>query len=272
MVAGALGLLLVLGEVVLMRYCQLQACCLFISLLGASSVQAFEWADLWQSTDQRLQNMVELEAFVEAEKIAESAEQQGMLKFRSGAFEEAASLYEQEDNKYNSGTSLVRAGAYEEAISAFDEVSEQDSHYDDAMYNKKIAQALAELAQQQEGESKSGEGDNEGEGEPQPSQGEGESGAENSQDSKGSTAEQPETDDQAAPAEDGGVKAGEEESSSDNAEQASANAEEPHNEQQQTMEQWLQQVPDDPAGLLRARIIREHQRNYSQSRDREQAW
>ncbi len=250
-----------------MRVNNLWRCCLLLTLFGASKAQALQWADLWQRSDQRLQEMVELKDFEQAEQLAVSDEQRALVKFRADAFEEAAALYGQGKNKYNSGTSLVRSGAYEEAVSAFDAVSEQDPHYDDAMHNKKIAQSLAELAEQREQDGESDDG--EGEGEPQPSQGEGEEGGEEQQDSQGSQSEAEKDD---APPEDAEASAEADEPSAEQGAQPAQAPDESHDEQQQTMDQWLQQVPDDPAGLLRARIIREHQRNYSQSRDREQAW
>ena len=256
------------------------------SALAFSSVDAlaFGWDDLWKRADQQVKELIELESYDEAASRADTPEQNALIKFRAGDFDSSAEMYGQSSDDYNHGTALTRAGDYAAAIEAYDQILADSDEYKDAMHNRKIAQKLAELQKQQQDQQGEGDGEGSGEqGQPQPgeqpsdSQGQpggpsdSEAGEEN-QDSPPSdgqgeesdqSPEQEPADGQPSPA------SGEADEGSESKGQPEAKS---HDEKQQAMEQWLQRVPDDPAGLLRARIIREHQRNYADSQDKEQAW
>ena len=255
------------------------------SALAFSSADAlaFGWDDLWKRADQQVNELIEQESYEEAASRADSPEQDALIKYRAGDFESSAEMYGQSSDDYNHGTALTRAGDYAAAIDAYDQILADSDEYQDAMHNRKLAQKLAELQQQQD---QQGEGEGEGSGEqgqpPPPgeqSDSKGQPGGpsdseagEDNQDNPPSDGQGEESDQppEQEPAE------GESSPASSEAEEGSESKAQPeakpHDEKQQAMEQWLQRVPDDPAGLLRARIIREHQRNYADSQDREQAW
>ena len=46
----------------------------------------------------------------------------------------------------------------------------------------------------------------------------------------------------------------------------------PLTEQQQATEQWLRQIPDDPAGLLRNKLLQSHQLEYPGVQSSEERW
>lgn len=254
-------------------------CVLFFWVLSLSrEAAAFGWQDLWERPEQQVQKLVDEGSFEEAEALVHSDEQRALLKYRSGDFEAAAKLYQQQADNYNYGSSLLRAEDYAGAVAAYDQLLEAEPDNKDAMHNREIAQKLAELQPQQE--QQQGDGEQEGEREEQDSDSEGKpSGSdgqpeepadtdskENPEEGKGNepdaAAEQDEPEDAPTdePQEQGEPKEGE------------AEEDKPHDEEQQALEQQLQRVPDDPAGLLRARIMREHQRSHSGSQDQEQAW
>lgn len=234
---------------------------------------AFDWEDLWQRPEQRLQHLMDQKAYEKAEQYTETAEQQGVLKYRSGNYSEAVELFESTASQFNLGTAQVQAGQYAAAIDSFDQVLANSPEYNDAMHNRKIAQQLLDRQMEQqesegEGQEQSNQQDSGGDGsqseEQPPSNSEGEESPENEKSSAGS--EQPQENPEGSQPD----KQSEEESQDKQLAQATPS--EPHDEKQQAMDQMLQQVPDDPAGLLKARIFREHQRNYNGSKDREEAW
>jgi|GEM_PF-2646973 len=251
----------------------------FLSCVISHPVAA-SWTDLWQRQDQQLQSMIDRQAFDEAAAYAESADQAAQVQYKSGAFDEASKLYEQANDDYNQGTSLIRAGDYNAAIEALSKVSEQSNSFADASHNLEIAKKLAEL-QQEQPDSESSEGNESGD--EQQEQQDGQQQGESDQSSSGNqdpAEENPEPDASEQPEDNPEENNESEDKQSEqesNGEEEQANssqqtAESPHDESKQTMDQWLQQVPDDPAGLLKSRIYREHRRNYAGSRDKEQAW
>lgn len=258
---------------------------LFSTLVFCSAdALAFGWDDLWKTTDQQVDELIELESYDEAANRADSPEQKALIKFRAGDFESSAEMYGQSSENYNHGTALARAGDYTAAIEAYDQILADSDEYKDAMHNRKVAQKLAELQKQQQ--EQQGEGDGEGSGEQgqppppgEPSDSKGQPGdpsdsepGEQNQDSPPSDGQGDESDrpPEQEPAD------GEPSPASGDAEEGDESKGQPeaesHDEKRQAMEQLLLRVPDDPAGLLKARIIREHQRNYANSQDREQAW
>lgn len=258
-----------------------------LSALAFCSVDAsaFGWDDLWKRADQQVNELIEQESYDEATNRADSPEQNALIKFRAGDFESSAEMYGQSSDDYNHGTALTRAGDYAVAIEAYDQILADSDEYKDAMHNRKVAQKLAELQKQQQDQQGEGEGGGSGEqGQPPPP-------GEQSSDSKGQPSgpsdKEAGEENQDKPSSDGqgeesdkppeqGTAEGEPSPASgetaDGSESKGLPEAKSHDEKQQAMEQWLQRVPDDPAGLLRARIIREHQRNYADSQDKEQAW
>ncbi len=245
----------------------------------ANPVLAFSWDDLWLRSDQQIEKLIESKSFDEAERRAESIEQKALIQYRAEAYDAAAELYGKNAQDYNHATAMVRAGQYQAAVDAYDQILADSPDYEDAMHNRKIAQQLADLQQQQD---EGGEGQK---GEEQGQQKNEQSSGDKSDNSQGRSSQQPKESDQSNDPSEGSEpdeNDRSEEDSSDANQQEDTEQEEQtssagtpeklHDEKQQAMDQWLQQVPDDPAGLLRARIIREHQRNYGSSTDRAQAW
>ena len=254
-----------------------------LSALAISSADAlaFGWDDLWKRSDQQVNELIEQESYDEAANRADSPEQNALIKYRAGEYESSAEMYEQSNEDYNRGTALTRAGDYAAAIEAYDQILADSDEYKDAMHNQKIAQKLAELQQQDQ----QGDGEGEGSGEQgkpptgdQSSDSQGQPGDPSDSEASDQNQDSPPSDGQGEESDKAPEQPAEGEPSpaSGEPDEGADSAAQPepitHDEKQQAMDQWLQRVPDDPAGLLRARILREHQRNYGDSQDREQAW
>jgi len=262
--------------------------CAGVLLLCSSRVHAFGWDDLWKRSDQQFRELIDKGEFTQAESRVANTDDSALLKYRAGDFEASAELYGQSKQDYNRATALTRSGDYEAAIEAYEQVLADSVDYENAMHNRKIAQKLAELQQQNQ---QQGEGDEgEGSGEPQegdqnpsdqPSGSDSDSGeqSDQSQDGDENSSTEPKegdggesADDKKSPQQEREPGQGNQGETDQDSKNAQPSQSKPHDERQQELDQWLQQVPDDPAGLLRARIMREHQRTYGNSRDKEQAW
>lgn len=259
---------------------------LMVLMIAPAPVYAFGWDDLWKRQDQQFNELLEQGDYEQAQSHATSVDDDALVKYRAGDYEGSAALFEQSNRDYNRATALTRAGDYQAALEAYDQVLADSDDYEDAMHNRKIAQKLAELQQQQQGEGEqggeSGESSEQQEGsqnQPADSNPEGDSGEQSDQSNQDSNEQGSQGQDPADGDEQQDDNSADQAPSEQPQEQQEQSPGQPeptdskaHDEKQQAMDQWLQQVPDDPAGLLRARIIREHQRSYGGSRDQEQAW
>ncbi|MBX2881278.1 MAG: tetratricopeptide repeat protein [Granulosicoccus sp.] len=207
---------------------------------------------------------------------------------------------------YNQGVSQVRNGQYQEAIDNFKTVLQSDPAFNDAEHNLNIAEKLLQLQQQQQQQSDSQQGDgnqdNEQNGqqqpqnesaEQQPAQGEqspssdeqqsqGQSSSESDQTPNGAADQQsddaptaPTTEQEQLDAQQ--ALAAEAERERDNPEQGESgndvdSFELPMTEADQAAEQLLRQIPDDPAGLLRRKLLQSHRSQYPEVGDAQQPW
>jgi Ca-activated chloride channel homolog len=129
-------------------------------ILTPEESQAFEWSELWQTRDQRAQELLQQERFSEAASTFKSKEHAAQSFYRGGEYDQAAASYaekyqEEKDPKllYNQANSLARAGKLEEALAAYDQVLEQDENDEDAAFNRNLVEQLLKQAQKQNGDS-----------------------------------------------------------------------------------------------------------------------
>lgn len=177
----------------------------------------------------------------------------------AGAMEIWASLGDAE-SEYNLGTTLTQAGDYQRAIEAFERAESLPGTPADTANNKRVAEALQALQENQQQQS---EGEEEGGQSERSEQGaSGDSGSPDAPDQDGQSdateGEQPTESEPSDP-----QSGRQQQAEPDNSEAR---------ERQQATDQLLQRVPDDPAGLLRARIVREHQRRHGGAGDAREAW
>jgi len=198
---------------------------------------------------------------------------------------------------YNRGNALARAGKLDKAIDAYTLALETQADFEDAEFNRELVKKLKQEQEKQEQENqdkdkedKDQENQGEGEQDPQdqdqsgeqePSDEEGgnsdpqdsneqqESEKDSEKDSEEDSEKDPEEDSEKDPEEDS-------EKDPENGKPENQEAEEPQQEgeseptpqeateseldpeQQQALEQWLRQVPDDPGGLLRRKFQYQH--------------
>ena len=237
------------------------------------SSHAFELDDLWLRPDQQGQRLLQAQRPAEAAQRFVDPQWQGKALYEAEDYAAAAERFAKGDSAadhYNRGNALAKAGELEAALDAYEQALERQPELAAAQHNK----ALVEQAlRQRENQQQSGEGD---------STEQQEHANEQSQPNE-SPAGQPAESSAAQPTQPG--SSGESSENSDvqgsangagEDTQPSTSSELPSDaepvapprtaadlgtaaERRQALEQWLRQIPDDPAELLRRKFWYEQQ-------------
>ncbi|PAV50008.1 hypothetical protein CK486_02105 [Pseudomonas sp. HAR-UPW-AIA-41] len=253
--------------------------------LWQPQARALEWADLWQRADQQGAQLLEQGKAGEAAKRFNDPQWQGMAHYAAGDYAAAAERFAQFDTAsahYNRGNALAKGGELAAALDAYDIALEKQPDLEAARHNRALVEQLLrqqqqQQQQQQQSQQEPSSGDQHGQGAqqspPSPAQDtdkqRGESGtaqkpAENPAPSTQQRPDQAQPPSTAKPQEPANTGQG------DAAQRDTATAEKPEqpasiaseglsSEQQQALEQWLRQIPDDPAELLKRKFWIEQQ-------------
>lgn len=246
---------------------------ILICLLYTSSVMAFSWRDLWLRPDQQGLQLLQQGKPAQAAKTFTDKGWQGVAHYRAGHYCEAASQFQQltnADAHYNRGNALALQGDYQAAIAAYEQALKQEPQHTDARYNleiiKKRMQQQQSSGQQQpqannqqqdpntnkqNTEKDNSKADKGNQNKPQPSNQQ--STADKQETAKGQAATKPTNNKQPDKQED----------SSKPSETIQSKESNQQTETQQANEQWLQQIPDDPGGLLRQKFLRDYERRHA---------
>lgn len=248
-------------------------CLPLLLMLPPQSSHAFELDDLWLRPDQQGQRLLQAQRPAEAAQRFVDPQWQGKALYEAEDYAPAAERFAKGDSAadhYNRGNALAKAGELEAALDAYEQALERQPELAAAQHNK----ALVEQAlRQRENQQQSDEGDS---AEQQ------EQANEQSQPNE-SPAGQPAESTTAQPTQPG--SSGENSENSDvqgsangagEDTQPSTSSELPSDaepvapprteadlgtaaERRQALEQWLRQIPDDPAELLRRKFWYEQQ-------------
>ncbi|MDX1524704.1 MAG: VWA domain-containing protein [Pseudidiomarina maritima] len=243
------------------------------SAVPAASTQQWlqQWQQLWQTPYQQADQALQQQDYEQAAATATDPWQRGTANYRAGNYDQALVDFSQVDSAegfYNQGNSLMQLGRYQEAANSYAAALTRRPDWPEAQENK----ALAEALQQQQEQQQDNQSSDNNTGQQQQKDGEGSS---SDTDAEGQQAEQNDSTDaeDQAPA-DADEQAQEEdaampeqtepqaEQEGEEQSQALSAAEQQQNvsdEQRQQMEQWLNRIEDDPAVLLRNKMLREAQ-------------
>ena len=222
-------------------------------LAPTEQANAFEWRDLWKTRDQQGAEAYASENHDVAAALFEAPDWRGTASYRSQNYETAIAAFsaiDTADGHYNRGNALALAGNYPEAIAAYEVSITIDPENSDAIFNKEIVEKLLEQQESEEGENQDGESqENQSEQNSQSESEEQDQSSENQdQESQEGNEDQEQNEQQNEAPE-------EQESSESNSEQntpsQSSNEE---FEEQQSLEQWLRRIEDDPGELLRRKF------------------
>jgi len=251
---------------------------------------ALGWDDLWYTKDQQGQRSLANGDATQAAKEFEDANWKGTAEYHAGDYKSATKSFAASSGAkahYNRGNALARAGRLDDAIDAYSRALEQQTDFEDAKFNRELVKKLKqEQEQEDQKQDSSDEQDKDKDKQDQEDQEGGEqdpknqdpSGSQEPSDKEGENSDSQEEPEPKDPENDSEEQDSEKDSDKDSKEdkQENKNSDEEKQEgesepnpqdateseldpeQQQALEQWLRQVPDDPGGLLRRKFQYQH--------------
>lgn len=248
-------------------------CLPLLLMLPPQSSHAFELDDLWLRPDQQGQRLLQAQRPAEAAQRFVDPQWQGKALYEAEDYAAAAERFAKGDSAadhYNRGNALAKAGELEAALDAYEQALERQPELAAAQHNKALVeQALRQREnQQQSGEGDSAEQQEQANEQSQPNESPAGQSAESTAaqpTQPGSSGENSENSDVQGSANGAGEDT-----------QPSTSSELPSDaepvapprteadlgtaaERRQALEQWLRQIPDDPAELLRRKFWYEQQ-------------
>ena len=124
-------------------------------ILAIALVGGIGWTDLWMTKEQQAQRLMDSGEFPAAAEMFRDPMRQGAAWFRAGEFARAERAFTQvatAEAEFNCGNCLVMQGKYELAIARFDRALEWRPNWEDALVNREIAAARAELLKETGGD------------------------------------------------------------------------------------------------------------------------
>ncbi len=115
------------------------------------------WEDLWLTKNQQAQKLMDKHQYSAAASRFEDEHWRVTADYRAGQYEKAASGYQAfntADGFYNQGNALAHMGRYEDALKAYDKALGLNSNHQDALYNRKIIEALLNKDKQKQNQNK----------------------------------------------------------------------------------------------------------------------
>jgi Ca-activated chloride channel homolog len=267
------------------------AALLGIAALASEAVRAGEarqaWSDLWQRPDQQGQALLDAGEPALAAGRFHDPRRRAYADLEAGRNAEAAKLlapFSDPESEYNRGNALARSGELEAALAAYDAALKQAPWDRDIRHNRDLVARALERARQstpprsgQNGRQPSGGASRPAGGKPGQSGGNSKPSGDRSQRSTaGADSEQQAKRDAAMaaalarrPPKPGSPgNTGRARSSADGEDLLGGTRtppQKPETERQLALDQWLRQIPDSPAGLLRRKFLIEHMMRQEES-------
>ncbi|MGE8502146.1 MAG: VWA domain-containing protein [Pseudomonas sp.] len=253
-------------------------CLPLLLMLPPQTSHAFTFDDLWLRPDQQGQRLLDAGRPDEAAQRFQDLQWQGKALFESGDYAGAAERFAQGDSAadhYNRGNALAKSGELEAALDAYDQALERQPELEAAQYNRALVEEALRQRQEQQSADENSQTQAQDEGDEEPSEapaGQSSDSApsqpatpKRADDSADNNQPQSPEDNAASPSEQ--TQPGEETADTDSGEPSPQDTDMGSaDERRQAMEQWLRQIPDDPAELLRRKFWYEQQQRQESSR------
>lgn len=227
---------------------------------------ALEWNDWWQTQDQQAQQAFKQDNFQQAAEQFNHLQWKATAQYKSGQFEQAVeSLQDTQtaDGLYNKGNALAQSGRLQEAIDSYKESLQINPDNEDAIYNQKQVEKLLEKQQQTQQS-----GDDEANSEQQDSAQSNAEKNEGQQNNSTEASNEQHEDDEKSDSKQLTDKENPDDETPEQAQDSQKPEQEPdsetseYNELRQAQEQWLNRIPDDPAGLLRRKFKHQYRQGH----------
>jgi Ca-activated chloride channel family protein len=258
------------------------------------------WQDMWKTPDQQAMQAFNQNEFEQAASTFDDPLWQGTAHYKNENYQAALESFTQvkpsdksyTDATYNAGNALAQLGEIDQAIDAYDKVLEQQPEHEEALANKTLLERQKNQQEQQQ-QDQSGEQSDEQSEDQQDGQEDGEQqdqqqeGQQSEQEQEGEQSQDPQQGDNSEQSEQESqdseqqsqAEQEQQEAEQQQADQAEADKQESEQEQQaqaleqgkeeltdeqreqmQRMQNLLNRVPDDPAFLLKRKMLIESQR------------
>ncbi len=237
----------------------------------AQQAQAAEWTDLWKTHDQQGAEAFAQEDVVGAAALFESPEWRGTAAYRAGDFAGAVQAYSLDpgtnpDNHYNLGNAYAMTQNFEAAIAAYDVAIALDPEHADAIHNREIVAALLEQQQNEQNEESSDDmtspqEQNEEQQEEQQDGEQTEQEQDQQQQEEQQEGEESEEQEQTEQQQNSDQEQQEEQQPGEQPNQSNAET-----ESQESLEQWLRRIDDDPGELMQRKFQFEYRRRQLDNR------
>ena len=243
-------------------------------LFQSNTVEAFEWKDLWATSDQQGAKALELGDAESAKSLFKDPLWRGSAAYKAGDFEQASDNFSTDDTAgghYNQGNALAKSGNLDGALKAYKRALDLRPEMVDAQFNHDLLEQLKEQ-QEQEQEQEQEQQSSDQEQDQQPSNQEQGDDSEQSDKNSEASEEQPSEQDpeqqgESEPSEEQSEEQsgeGKEQENNKSKQQSEADAAEAEmtdeeKQEQRKIDAMLRRIPDDPGGLLRAKFRYESQ-------------
>ncbi|GAA0352053.1 hypothetical protein GCM10009092_15570 [Bowmanella denitrificans] len=249
---------------------------LLISPLISRPVQASWWDDMWQRGDQQGQQAFNNKDFEQAAKVFDDPMWRGASHYKQGGFDAALQAFSELDSveaMYNAGNALAQLGELDKAIAAYDKVLEAQPDHADAKANKALLEQMKQQQKQQQPPSSNSQPqdkqDQQQDEQQDQQQQDQQNGQQQSSEQDQQQGESQQQQDQPSPEDQQDQQASEQQQSEQQDQQQQeqdqqAQAQEApltdeEREEQQRLQNLLRKVPDDPAYLLKRKMLLENQ-------------
>ncbi len=227
---------------------------------------ALSWQDLWQTKDQQAQQAFNNQHYSEAAAQFNQPDWKAAAYYKAKNYSQAVEALKNvqtADGYYNQGNALAQSGQLQQALSAYNQALKHNPNDKDTLYNKKLVEEALKKQQQQhrqQQEHKDSQDQQQHKDQPQDESKQNQQQSDRSQqqsDNKQQAAQdknkqqnQQNKDNQAQQASEQPRQQQQQRENAAQAQQAKAQ----QNEKNQANAQWLNRIPDDPAGLLRRKF------------------
>jgi Ca-activated chloride channel family protein len=244
---------------------------------------ALSWQDLWRTNDQQAQQAFNNQHYSEAAAQFKQPDWKAVAYYKAKNYPQAVEALKHTktaDGYYNQGNALAQNGQLQQALTAYNQALKLNPNDKDAVYNKKLVEEALKKQQQQKDQQKQ---DNKHSQDQQKSKDPQQDGSKPNQ-PKADNSQQP-ADDKSQAAQDKNNQENQQDKNG-KAQQQAANqqqqqdqenaqaqqAKAQQNEKNQANAQWLNRIPDDPAGLLRRKFKYQYSQQPRRAVDNGQAY
>ncbi len=232
---------------------------------------AFDWSSIWKNKEQQAFEAYQKGEFKQAIELSRHPQIKGSAYYKSQDYTSAEAAYAEQGSAqsfYNRGNALAHMQQFDMAIAAYERALAINPEHQQAKHNKKlIEEFLRQQLNQQQGQDESEEqGDDSGDQSADQSESDqsqtqqSQSPSSSSDDDLQADSTEEEQDDQ--------NRINPDEEQTNPADEDYAYLDQPQDESQrpnpESIDRWINRLPDDPSELLRRKFLRDYQRQRGQ--------